>query len=284
MRRPATKFVALNAAAALIGVAALVAAAHSILVSPAAAPCSERYHSMTQFVLEREGAVLAAAELQASLNGRDVGVIENVAVTPVENAPQRIAMSVLLPTTRVAARASAPSPSGASFPWEPRVVQGKVSACLGFHVLLSADFDFGRGGALPGLAGGDAAGGGDRFLARLAWRPKGVGGATVHVTENGVTRALPAELEGFEFPRGKWLKVEQEVVLNAPGKNDGALRVWVDGALVIDRTDMGYRAKAETAISGVAVDVFYGSGPDDAKAAPPNEARVWLTPFELRWP
>lgn len=282
MRVLATKFVVFNAAAALIGVAAVVAAARTILVSADATPCSERYHSMTQFAVERGGAPLTAADLQASLNGRDIGVIENVAVAAVSNAPRPHAMSVLLRRPQAAPQGNAAL--GASFPWEPRVLQDKTSACLSFSVLLPADFDFHRGGALPGIVGGDKAErGGDGFLARLAWRPKGFGGATLRVSEKGVVRALPAERQGFELPRGKWVSLEQEVVLNAPGQGDGVLRVWADGKLVIDRADLVYRANASSGISGLAVDVFYGASPDDTQAATPKEARVWLTPLEVRW-
>jgi hypothetical protein len=213
-----------------------------------------------------------------------VGVIENVAILPVKDAPQPLAMSVNLSGSRKAAPGSPAPGGGTSFPWEPKVLQGKTSACLGFQVLLPADFDFNRGGALPGLAGGDDVDGGDGFLVRLAWRAKGLGGVTVRISEKGVTRALPAEREGFEFSRGQWVKLEQEVVLNAPGRSDGVLRVWVDGALVVDRIDMAYRTKADASFSAVAVDVFYGSGPDDAQATPSKTARVWLTPFQVRWP
>jgi len=209
-------------------------------------------------------------------------VIDNITIGPVKDAPAPLAISVAL-VKAVGSAQGAADKGGATFPWEPRVLQGKTSACLSYQVLLPASFDFHRGGALPGIGGADAGEQGDKFLARLAWRPKATGGATVRVTENGTSSALPAEREGFEFPRGKWVKLEQEVVLNTPKKSDGVLRVWVDGTLAIDRADMIYRAKPDVTISGVSVDVFYGSSPDDVQAASPKDAKVWLTPFEVRW-
>jgi hypothetical protein len=283
MRLPATKFIVFNAAAGLVGVAALVAAVRAVLMPATLAPCAERYHSMTGFALERAGAPLTAADLQASLGGRDVGVIDNVAIGPVKDAPAPLAMSVVLAKATAPQQGSNESKGGATFPWEPRVLQGKANACLSYQVLFPAGFDFQRGGALPGIAGADAGEQGDKFLARLAWRPKATGGATVRITENGTTRSLPAERQAFEFPRGKWVKLEQEVVLNTPKNNDGVLRVWVDGTLAIDRADMNYRAKPDVMISGVSVDVFYGSGPDEVQPALPKEAKVLLTPFEVRW-
>jgi hypothetical protein len=278
MRPLATKMIVFNAAAALIGVAALVAAGRSMLVSPTAAPCAERYHSMTAFSMERGGVTLTAADLQASLGGRDVGVIENVTIGQVPNAPAPLAMGVSL--QRHGANAAK---AGTAFPWEPRVLQSQAQACLSYHVLFPADFDFTRGGALPGIGGTAAGGQGDGFLARLSWRTKGVVGATVRVTGKGVMAAVHADREDLQLPRGRWVRLEQEVVLNAPGKSDGILRLWVDGTLAVDRTDITYRATPDVAISGVSVDVFSGSGPDDAQAAPSKPARVWLTPFEVRW-
>lgn len=282
MRLPATKFIVFNAAAGLVGVAALVAAVRAVLMPATLAPCTERYNSMTAFALERAGAPLTAEDLQASLGGRDVGVIDNVTVAPVKDAPAPLAMSVVLAKATAPQQGPAESKGGATFPWEPRVLQGKTSACLSYQVLLPAGFDFQRGGALPGIAGADA-GEGDKFLARIAWRPKAAGGATVRITENGTMRAFPAERQAFEFPHGKWVKLEQEVVLNTPKNNDGVLRVWVDGTLAIDRADMSYRAKPDVTISGVSVDVFYGASPDEVQPALPKEAKVWLTPLEVRW-
>jgi hypothetical protein len=284
MRLPATKFIVFNAAAGLVGVAALVAAVRAVLMPDSLPPCTERYHSMTAFALERAGTPLTAVDLQASLGGRDVGVINNVTVGPVKDAPAPLAIAVVLGKATASQQGSGDPKGGATFPWEPRVLQGKASACLSYQVLLPASFDFQRGGALPGIAGAEAGEQGDKFLARLAWRPKAAGGVTVRTTENGTTRALPAERQAFEFPHGKWVKLEQEVVLNTPQKSDGVLRVWVDGTLAIDRADMSYRAKPEVMISGVSVDVFYGSGPDEVQpAALPKDAKVWLTPFEVRW-
>jgi hypothetical protein len=284
MRLPATKFIVFNAAAGLVGVAALVAAVRSVLMPAGVAPCTERYHSMTAFHLERGGVTLTAADLQASLGGRDVGVMDNVSVGPMKDAPAPLAMAVVLRQANATPQGLAEPKGGATFPWEPRALQGKAGACLSYHVRFPSGFDFQRGGALPGIGGADAGGDqGDKFLARLAWRPKGAGGVTVRVTENNATRAVPAERDGFEFPRGKWVKLEQEVVLNTPKKNDGILRVWVDGTLAIDRTDMSYRARPDVVVSKVSVDAFYGSGPDDPQTSAANDAKVWLSPLEVRW-
>ena len=128
--------------------------------------------------------------------------MDNVSVGPVKDAPAPLAMAVVLRQANVTLQGSSADPKGgATFPWEPRALQGKAGACLSYHVRFPAGFDFQRGGALPGIGGADARGDqGDKFLARLSWRPKGVGGVTVRVTADGVASAIPAEREAFEFP------------------------------------------------------------------------------------
>ena len=84
------------------------------------------------------------------------------------------------------------------------------------------------------------------------------------------------------IPRGRWVKLEQEVVLNAPKQADGILRVWVDGRLAVERTDLNYRMKPGVALSGVVADVFYGTE-DGWGGAAPKDTKVSLTPFEVRW-
>jgi hypothetical protein len=284
MRLPGPKLIAFNAAAALIGVAAVVAAVRSVLMPAEVAPCNERYRSSTNFALERSGVVLTGADLQASLGGKDVGVLDNIIIGPLKDAPAPLAMAVSLQKASISPQGfTTEFKGGVAFPWQPRVLQGKTSACLSYHLLLPADFELHRGGALPGIVGSDGDERADGFLARLAWRSKG-GGVTLRTTENGVTRAEPAERQAFELPRGRWVKLEQEVVINTPKGSDGVLRVWVDGALVVHRTDVAYRTKAEITIAGVSVDLFRGNGPDDSQAAASNSAKVWLTPFEVRWP
>jgi hypothetical protein len=279
---PNTKVIVFNAAAVLIGVAAVGAVVRSFVFSPSAAPCSDRYTSSTSFALERAGVVLTAADLQSSLGGKDAGVIDNLAIAKLRDAPAPIAMTVSLPKGSSSPRTSALPRGGMSFPWETRLLHGKTAVCLSYSVFLPGDFPFGRGGALPGISGGDADGRAtDGFVARMAWRQGGSGGATLRVMSDGETRSTPADREGFVFPRGRWVKVEQEVVLNTPKQADGVLRVWADGRLAVDRTDMTYRTRPDVTLSGVAADVFYGT--DEGGGVAPADTKVSITPFEVRW-
>jgi hypothetical protein len=281
-KTPNTKVIVFNAAAVLIAVAAVGAVVRSLVLTPSATPCSDRYTSSTTFALERAGTMLTAADLQSGLGGKDAGVIENLAIAKLKDAPAPIAMTVSLPKGSTSPRTSASPRGGMSFPWETRLLQGKTAACLSYGVFLPADFPFGRGGVLPGISGMDADGrASDAFTARMAWRQGGTGGATLRTTSDGESRSTPADREGFAFPRGRWVKVEQEVALNTPKQADGILRVWVDGKLAVDRSDMTYRTKPDVTVSGVAADVFYGT--EEGGGVAPADTKVSLTPFEMRW-
>lgn len=280
MRIPDTKVIVFNAAAVLITAAAVVGLLRSLLIKPTSIPCSERYDHSTAFALERGGVMLTAADLQSSLAGKDVGVIDNVSIGRTTDGPAPLAITVRLPKGSTSPHGS--PRGGISFPWDPRAVQGKTTACLSYSVLLPADFAFNRGGALPGISGAEPGmPSPDAFTARMAWREDGRGGVTLRVTSAGETRSVAAEGETFDFPRGRWVRFEQEVALNRPKEADGVLRVWVDGALAVERTDLVYRTRPGVTVSGVAADVFYGTA--DGAGAAPADTKISLTPFDIRW-
>jgi Polysaccharide lyase 14 len=284
MKSPATKVIIFNAAAVLITVSALVGVLRSYVFKATTAPCTERYLNATNLALERGGVVLAAADLQSSVGGNDAGLLENLAIGPLKGAPSHNVINVKLPQGSGSPWSETQPKGGISFPWQPRATEGKTAVCLSYSVLLPESFAFHRGGVLPGIRGTDESGkSADGFLARLAWRPDRRGGATLRVTTGDKTERRIAEVEAFDFPQGRWVKLELETVLNAPKESNGILRAWVDGRLAIERTDMVYRSKPGIAISGVSADVFYGAEGASPTAAAPRDTTVSLTPFDLRW-
>jgi hypothetical protein len=281
MQRPSTRMILFNAAGVVIGVSVLVGLLRPLFVTPTPTPCSQRYqHSMT-FQLARGGVMLSAADLQSSLGGRDLGVIDNVSITPEKNGPVPVSMSIRLPRGAASPLSAAERKGGMSFPWEPRSLARAPAACVSYDVWLPADFDFARAGRLPGLIGADVTGQ-ESFAARILWRPGGAGAATLRTLSLGEARQPALGLEGFALPRGQWFKIEQEVVLNTPKQANGRLVVWIDGTMVAERNDLVFRTDAAVAVTGVAADVFYGG--DDAATIVPKDATVRLSPFELRWP
>jgi hypothetical protein len=280
MAMPSTKVILFNAAAGLVAIGAVVGVVRTWVAPSAMQSCGERFATSMAFPLERDGALLTATDIQARSGGRDAGVLETLEVVRLKKGPFPIAMSVELPKGSSAPTSSVVPKGGISFPWQPRSIKDKSTVCLSYQILLPPDFDFNLGGALPGLLG-QTDQSGDRFLTRLGWQQGGTLSATNFTTLNGKKYKQVADSEGFAIPRGRWVQLEQELVLNAPEQENGILRVWVDGTLVIDKADLAYRAKPDVTLAGVAADLFYSG--EDIAARSPADARVWLSPFEIRW-
>jgi hypothetical protein len=147
-----------------------------------------------------------------------------------------------------------------------------------YRVRFAKDFVFVKGGKLPGLAGGTAPTGcvSDKngFSARNMWR---TGGEIVQYiyaprkksdcgddypyTQNSVRKL---------FTPGKWQTIQHRLVMNTPGKNDGIMQAWVDGALVLDIQDFLFRESDATfAIDGLYFSTFFGGG--DQSWAPQSD-------------
>src|SRR5262245_53863360 len=207
MRLPSTKVILFNAGAIVVAGAAIFGAARSLLTASVTPPCNERYLKMTTFSLERSGVVLTSTDLQAMSGGRDAG-IQNVSIVRKEG-PTPLAVEVQLQ------KGSSGREDGMGFPWEPRVLAGKAAACLSYQVFLPNDFDFRRSGTLPGMAGGAEQT--DGFAAPIVWDGNGRVGFAVRAASAPGTMALTQ----VKLPKGRWAKVEQEIVLNAPKANNG---------------------------------------------------------------
>jgi hypothetical protein len=281
MSMPSNKTIVFNAAASLVAIAAVVGVVRTWLVPSAVKSCSDRYSTSMVFPLERDGVVLTATDIQARTGGRDAGLIENVDVIRLKRGPVPIAMSVELPKGSAAPTSSVVPKGGLSLPWQPRSLKDKTAVCLSYQLLLPSDFDFNLGGVLPGVLGGEEQTN-NRFLVQLGWHQGGSFGATNFVTLDGKKWRQQAEADGYTIPRGRWVKIDQEVILNQPDQEDGVLRVWLDGVLAIDKADLAYRVKPDISLAGVSADIFYNG--EDVAGRAPADAKVLLSPFEIRWP
>ncbi|MFL5613841.1 MAG: hypothetical protein ACJ796_09305 [Gemmatimonadaceae bacterium] len=62
-------------------------------------------------------------------------------------------------------------------------------------------------------------------------------------------------------PLGVWHKYEVLTISNTPGQNNGILRVWADGQLIMDYTDVAFWSASQTpGWTGVAWEPVYGGG------------------------
>ena len=204
-------------------------------------------------------------------------------VTVFEDADAREGRSirVLYPRGGVSSQ-----PSGAQ--WKMNLATRFDELYCAYVVRFAPDFDFVKGGKLPGLVGGAANTGGhkpdgrDGWSARMMWRTAGAAVQYVYHVDQ------PTEYgEDFSwniggqrvFRPGVWHRVEHRVVINTPGRRDGIVQGWFDGQLALDRRTIRFRD-----VDSFAIDAFYFStffGGDDPTWAPAKDERVDFDQFVI---
>ncbi|KAL0575381.1 hypothetical protein V5O48_006594 [Marasmius crinis-equi] len=149
---------------------------------------------------------------------------------------------------------------GAQFYASPVDLSATKNVTFAYRVFFPIDFDFVKGGKLPGLYGGHSGCSGGNaaltcFSTRLMWREEGNGELYLYAPKDKQTSDLCSDPHSvcdsayglsigrgtFKFTPGKWTFVSQTVTLNTPGKQDGCLTLAVNGKRVIDRKDIFYR-------------------------------------------
>ncbi|KAH9977048.1 hypothetical protein BGW80DRAFT_1166751 [Lactifluus volemus] len=150
---------------------------------------------------------------------------------------------------------------GSEFYAEPLDLSDARSVTFAYSVFFPSDFEWVKGGKLPGLYGGrTGCSGGDPaldcFSTRLMWRQGGAGELYLYAPKD---RQVPSLCDAppltvchqtygfsiargsFKFSAGSWTYVSQTVVLNTPGYPDGGFHLEVDGKVAIDLTEVFYR-------------------------------------------
>lgn len=182
-----------------------------------------------------------------------------------------------------------PEKGGAGWRWP---IGKHKAAELRYTLRFNQDFDFVKGGKLPGLCGGPEnvsggrpADGANGFSARLMWRRDGRGEAYVYHKNQpekyGESFPFP---EDFRFPPGKPVQVRIAVVMNTGGKRDGTLRVWTTlpgqgERLVVERTDMEWRSAETFNVDSLYFETFHGG--NDSSWAPTRPCYAEFTGFEV---
>ncbi len=278
----------INAAAGFVAVAIVALAVRGALVTEDVEQCSERYGNGTLFGLQdKSGAALTTIDLQGRLAGRDWGLHENAKIVPLKDGPSPVALQISLPKVAEKTEGGAQPKSGMGFTWLPSKLPNAKAACLTYNVWLPEDFNFGTGGSLPGLFGGETS---DTptmrtkasFSARNAWTGDGQPQirAITATTPQGVIYS--SDSDTIVLPRGRWVRLEQEIVLNQPGEEDGILRIWVDKKLRFSNTEMSFRKDDRSTLRGVIADVHYSNSALTAMPSPKTTS-LQMTPFELYW-
>jgi hypothetical protein len=250
-------------------------------------PCNNRYPAGTQMSLARNGgAPLGPGELQARVGASERGLIEKASVVKTESSIAPLAMEV---------KVGGPldDDTGVSFAWTPKGVAKAGAVCLSYQVYAPQDFEFARGGQLPGFVGGQpdrpvSADGDEAFSTQFMWDGRGtVGLGYLTATEpprNTLADPMRTRAERAVLPRGRWFDVQQEIKLNSGSAADGLARVWVDGRLVVVSENIAWRSAGGPSVVGVRGAIGYSPIPPQSggvAAAKPSTLRV--SPLRLTW-
>lgn len=182
-----------------------------------------------------------------------------------------------------------PGKGGAGWRWP---IDRRESAELIYTLRFSEDFDWVKGGKLPGLCGGpENVSGGRRadgtngFSARLMWRRDGRGEAYVyHKNQEGDYGDSFDFPDDFRFPTDQPVTVRMTVTMNTPSTRDGSLRVWItlEGEperLMVKRSDLEWRAADTFGVDGFYFETFHGGG--DRSWAPTKPCWVEFTGMKI---
>ncbi|SOC54362.1 hypothetical protein SAMN05421509_103324 [Chromohalobacter canadensis] len=235
---------------------------------PRAAPCSKRY----DLVAEPEPPMLddgKAAIRQAFGTHDDWGTAKNVEVLAAnETGLGEAGLRIAYPEGT-----SAPSDQGEGGAGFYATISGLSEAeraCLRYKVRFPQDFEFVKGGKLPGLYGGDAPSGGDEvtgdgYSMRFMWRRHGQGELYEYIVnkdaDNDYGKSVGRGL--WHFPTGQWVTVEQEIVLNDPQRDNGIARVWIDGKPIFEQRGIVYRKQSAVYADGLMFSTFFGGHGED---------------------
>ncbi|GHA95711.1 polysaccharide lyase [Modicisalibacter luteus] len=241
------------------------------LTEPQVAACSTRYELVADPApppYAKDGK--EAVRIGYGTND-DWGTKKNVEVL----SPQEAGLGETALRVHYPAGTSAPSDQGeggAGFYATINQLSRAERACLQYKVRFEPGFDFVKGGKLPGLYGGNAPSGGDEvtgekgFSMRFMWREEGKGELYEYVVKDeeygqSVGRGR------WTFPTGEWVTIEQELILNDPGRNNGIARVWIDGKPILEQRNITYRLDDDIYVDGLMFSTFFG-----------GHGKEWRTP------
>lgn len=247
--------------------------------------CMAGYPQAVRFGLQNnEGLPLSMIELQAQAGREELGLMQNAKIVSVEAGPMERALDIKLGR---ADDMDPHSPVGVHFPWRPDGSGRAKSACLRYSVFLPDNFDFANAGLLPGLFGGakperTEIKEGQGFVVRMRWGREGDTMILEHTkTANGSNNQVLNRPGTIKLQKGRWMTLEQEVVLNSAEKQNGELHVWVDGTKVIENKKLKLIEDGALGIDGVAATVGLAG---EGKEIPKGDAgHLWITGLDFGW-
>lgn len=148
--------------------------------------------------------------------------------------------------------------------WKLLLGQTYQELYCSFRIKFVTNFDYVKGGKIPGFAGGAAnsgkrpSNGLDGFSARMMWREEGSAIQYVYhpgqIADTGDVFYWQINNQNAKFITNRWHLVEQRVVMNTPGFFNGIIECWLDGVRAFYLDNISFRY---TDVYGI--DIFYFS-------------------------
>lgn len=112
------------------------------------------------------------------------------------------------------------------------------------------------------------------------WREDGEGELYEYVFNKKGKYGHSAGRGLFTFPRGRWVDIDLEVVMNDPNERNGQARLWIDGRPVIEQDDLVYSTDDDGPLEGgLMFSTFFGGSSDSW--ASPKDQHVDFADFRL---
>ena len=155
---------------------------------------------------------------------------------------------------------------------------------LSYKIRFDENFNFVRGGKLPGLCGGACNSGGsqpngtDGWSGRMMWRTAPSGGSSLpphranivqyvyhkDQTANGGVNGDDLKWDDTTptdwkiFDSDVWYQLQHRIVMNTPGQDDGIVQAWLDGEMVLDVQNIHFRDTTALKIDTLYFSTFFG--------------------------
>lgn len=168
--------------------------------------------------------------------------------------------------------------------WKPSLGGSFERIYYGYRFKFPEDFEFVKGGKLPGVGGGksnsngDIPTGYDGWSVRMMWdHDAKLVQYVYHPDQPGkygdiMDTKVPVMLD-------EWMTIQTKVVMNTPGKNDGVIKTWINGTVVVQREDMQFRKTEDLAIDRLLFAFFFGgAGPD---WAPSSDQHIYFDDMSI---
>ncbi|KZV77090.1 polysaccharide lyase family 14 protein [Peniophora sp. CONT] len=173
------------------------------------------------------------------------------------------------------------------------------SMMLSYEVAFDENFDWNKGGKLPGLrggapngcSGGNQADGASCFSTRMMWRKNGAGEIYAYIPrDNDICDASGVMCNDefgasigrgdFSFASGQWNKVSLAIQLNNPVDTaNGRAQVYYNDLLLIDRSDLVFRTNDNLTAQGMYFSTFFGG--NDESWAPDSDTHTYFRNIQL---